>query len=207
MSDEVQVGCGRVGKSFWGFQAHDVIPDIITIGKPLGNGHPIGAVICKKVIAESFANGMEFFNTFGGNPVSCSIALEVIKTVKRKKLQKNAKLVGNYFKNELIKLSRDNKVIADVRGEGLFLGIEFLNSEKNPLSKETKYIVNRLKDFGILSSVDGPFNNVIKIKPPMIFSKSNCKLFIKYLKIILKEDFVANSFWDVNYILNNIFTF
>ena len=194
ISDEVQVGCGRVGKSFWGFQAHNVIPDIITIGKPLGNGHPIGAVICKKEIAESFANGMEFFNTFGGNPVSCSIALEVIKTVKRKKLQKNAKLVGNYFKNELIKLSRDNKVIADVRGEGLFLGIEFLNSEKNPLSKETKYIVNRLKDFGILSSVDGPFNNVIKIKPPMIFNKSNCKLFIKYLKIILKEDFVANSF-------------
>tara|TARA_B100001248_G_scaffold103616_2_gene77211 strand:- start:2351 stop:5380 length:3030 start_codon:yes stop_codon:yes gene_type:complete len=194
ISDEVQVGCGRIGKSFWGFQAHNVIPDIITVGKPLGNGHPIGAVICKKEIAESFANGMEFFNTFGGNPVSCSIALEVIKTVKSKKLQENAKIVGNYFKNELIKLSRDNKIIADVRGEGLFLGIEFLDSEKNPLSNQTKYIVNRLKDFGILSSVDGPFNNVIKIKPPMIFNKSNCQSFIKYLKIVLEEDYITKGF-------------
>ena len=194
ISDEVQVGCGRIGKSFWGFQAHNVIPDIITIGKPLGNGHPIGAVICTKEIAESFANGMEFFNTFGGNPVSCSIALEVIKTVKSKKLQENARTIGTYLKNELIKLSKEFKIIADVRGEGLFLGIEFLDSKKNPMSIEAKYIVNRLKDFGILSNVDGPFNNVIKIKPPMIFNKSNCQSFLKYLKIVLKEDFVSKSF-------------
>ena len=191
ISDEVQVGCGRMGKTFWGFQEHNVIPDIISIGKPIGNGHPIGIVVCTREIADSFANGMEFFNTFGGNPVSCSIALEVLKTVKKNNLQKNAKVVGDYFKKELQKLAKDNTVIADVRGQGLFLGIEFLDSDKKPLSKEAQYIINRLKDFGILSSIDGPFNNVIKIKPPLIFSKSNCDLFLKYFRKILKEDFVA----------------
>ena len=190
ISDEVQVGCGRVGKKFWGFQLHDVIPDIITIGKPLGNGHPIGAVVCTSEIAESFANGMEFFNTFGGNPVSCSIANQVLKKVKKNKLQKNSFEVGNYLKNELKKLSKKYKIIKDVRGEGLFLGIEFLDTEMNPLENETKYIVNRLKDYGILSSYDGPNNNVIKIKPPIIFSKSNCDYFVKYLDKILKEDYV-----------------
>ena len=87
ISDEVQVGCGRLGESFWGFELHDVIPDIITIGKPLGNGHPIGAVVCSRDIADSFANGMEFFNTFGGNPVSCSIATQVLKVVNNENLQ------------------------------------------------------------------------------------------------------------------------
>jgi 4-aminobutyrate aminotransferase-like enzyme len=191
ISDEVQVGCGRMGKTFWGFQMHNVIPDIITIGKPIGNGHPVGVVVCTKEIAESFANGMEFFNTFGGNPVSCSIALEVLKTVKKNNLQKNAKVVGNYFKKELKKLAKENRIIADVRGQGLFLGIEFLDDNDRPLNEEAQYIINRLKDFGILSSIDGPFNNVIKIKPPMIFNKSNCDLFLKYFREILKEDFIA----------------
>ena len=134
---------------------------------------------------------MEFFNTFGGNPVSCSIALEVLKTVKKNNLQKNAKVVGDYFKKELKKLAKDNRIIADVRGQGLFLGIEFLDDNDKPLKQETQYIINRLKDFGILSSIDGPFNNVIKIKPPIIFSKLNCDLFLKYFSEILNEDFIA----------------
>jgi 4-aminobutyrate aminotransferase-like enzyme/Ser/Thr protein kinase RdoA (MazF antagonist) len=190
ISDEVQVGCGRLGESFWGFELHDVIPDIITIGKPLGNGHPIGAVVCTSEIAESFANGMEFFNTFGGNPVSCSIATQVLKVVKNENLQKNAKTIGNYFKNELKNLSDKYDIIGDVRGQGLFLGIEFVDDKMNPLFRETKYIVNRLKDFGILASLDGPNNNVIKIKPPLIFNKDNCDTFIFYLHKILEEDFL-----------------
>ena len=190
ISDEVQVGCGRLGESFWGFELHDVIPDIITIGKPLGNGHPIGAVVCTSEIAESFANGMEFFNTFGGNPVSCSIATQVLKVVKSENLQKNAKTIGDYFKKELKKLSDKYDIIGDVRGQGLFLGIEFVDHKMNPLFKETKYIINRLKNFGILASLDGPNNNVIKIKPPLIFSKDNCDMFIFYLHKILEEDFL-----------------
>ena len=97
----MQVGCGRLGESFWGFQLHDVIPDIITIGKPFGNGHPIGAVVCREEIANKFANGMEFFNTFGGNPVSCSIATEVLSFIEQYNLQKNALLTGGYLKNQL----------------------------------------------------------------------------------------------------------
>ena len=100
-------------------------------------------------------------------------------------------MVGDYFKKELKKLAKENRIIADVRGQGLFLGIEFLDYDNKPQSEEAQYIINRLKDFGILSSIDGPFNNVIKIKPPLIFSKSNCDLFLKYFKKILREDFVA----------------
>ncbi len=196
ISDEVQVGCGRLGKSFWGFEIHNVIPDIITIGKPLGNGHPIGAVVCSKEIAESFANGMEFFNTFGGNPVSCSIGSEVLKFVKSEKLQQNSKYIGDYLKGELKKLSNKFKILGDIRGQGLFLGIEFVNSEMNPLKEETIYIVNRLKKFGILSSVDGPENNVIKIKPPLTFNKHNCNMFILYLHKILGEDYLNRKYYE-----------
>ena len=190
ISDEVQVGCGRLGKSFWGFQLHDVVPDIITIGKPLGNGHPIGAVVCTKEIAESFANGMEFFNTFGGNPVSCSIGTKVLRIVKGQNLQENSKKVGNYFKKVLKELSKEFDIIGDVRGQGLFLGIEFIDQKMNPLHLETKYIVNRLKEFGILTNLDGPKNNVIKIKPPLTFCKDNCDKFIFYIRKILNEDFL-----------------
>lgn len=190
ISDEVQVGCGRLGKSFWGFQLHDVVPDIITIGKPLGNGHPIGAVVCTKEIAESFANGMEFFNTFGGNPVSCSIATQVLKVVESQNLQENAKIVGEYFKKELKKLTTEFDIIGDVRGQGLFIGIELLDQKMNPLQKETTYIINRLKKFGILANLDGPKNNVIKIKPPLTFHIDNCDKFIFYIRKILKEDYL-----------------
>ncbi len=156
---------------------------------------PIGAVVCTKEIAESFANGMEFFNTFGGNPVSCSIGTEVLKFVKNEKLQKKSKYLGEYFKGELIKLSKKFEIIGDIRGQGLFIGIEFVNSEMSPLNEETRYIVNRLKKFGILSSVDGPENNVIKIKPPLTFSKHNCDMFILYLSKILNEDFLKRKYY------------
>jgi len=192
ISDEVQTGCGRMGKTFWGFQLHDVIPDIVTIGKPLGNGHPIAAVACTQEVANRFANGMEYFNTFGGNPVSCAIATEVIKTVKREKLQENALHVGEFLKAELKELSIEFPIIGDVRGQGLFLGIELVDEDLNPLEAQTNYLANRMKDHGILMSTDGPDNNVLKIKPPMIFSKENAEELIVYLRKIFAEDFMKN---------------
>ena len=192
ISDEVQVGCGRLGKTFWGFQLHNVIPDIITIGKPLGNGHPIAAVVCTQEVANSFANGMEYFNTFGGNPVSCAIGTEVLQTVKRDKLQDKALEVGSFIKNELNKLKKDFSIIGDVRGIGFFLGIELVDSQKIPLPKQTSYLVNRMKEQGILMSSDGPDQNVLKIKPPMVFSFVDAKELIRCLKIVLKEDFMTN---------------
>jgi len=191
ISDEVQTGCGRMGSTFWGFQLYNVTPDIVTIGKPLGNGHPIAAVACTQDVANKFANGMEYFNTFGGNPVSCAIANEVLQTVKREKLQENATEVGAFLKSELRKLQAVFPIIGDVRGHGLFLGFELVDSELNPLPEQTSYLANRMKDFKILMSTDGPDNNVLKIKPPMVFSKENAKELIFRLKMVFEEDFMS----------------
>ena len=192
ISDEVQTGCGRMGKTFWGFQLHDVVPDIVTIGKPLGNGHPVAAVACTQEVANKFANGMEYFNTFGGNPVSCAIATEVLQTIKREKLQENALLVGDFLKSELKKLALTYPIIGDVRGQGLFLGVELTDHTLNPLPLQTDYVINRMKDFGILMSSDGPDNNVLKIKPPMVFNIENAKELILYLQNILSENVMSN---------------
>jgi len=191
ISDEVQTGCGRMGKTFWGFQLHNVVPDIITIGKPLGNGHPLAAVACTQEVADKFANGMEYFNTFGGNPVSCAIGTEVLRTVKREKLQENALIVGEYLKSELKKLALEFPIIGEVRGQGLFLGIELVDTEMNPLAEHTDYLVNRMKNHGILMSIDGPDHNVLKIKPPMVFTKENAEELIFYLQKIFVEDFMT----------------
>lgn len=190
ISDEVQTGCGRMGKTFWGFQLHDVIPDIVTIGKPLGNGHPLAAVACTVEVAEKFANGMEYFNTFGGNPVSCAIGTEVIRIVKREKLQQNALIVGNFLKDELKTLAKDFPIIGDVRGQGLFLGIELVDANKKPLAAQTDYLANRMKNHGILMSTDGPDHNVLKIKPPIVFTKENAEELLFYLRKIFTEDFM-----------------
>lgn len=190
ISDEVQVGCGRVGKAFWGFQLHDVIPDIVTIGKPLGNGHPLAAVACTRALADKFANGMEYFNTFGGNPVSCAIGLEVLKTVKRESLQENALKVGNYLKEALWELAKNYPIIGDVRGEGLFLGFELVDENLNPLPEKTDYLANRMKAHKILMSVDGPQHNVLKIKPPMVFNMEHAQELIQRLTKVFAEDFM-----------------
>ena len=188
ISDEVQTGCGRMGKTFWGFQLHHVIPDIITIGKPLGNGHPVAAVVCTEEVANKFANGMEFFNTFGGNPVSCAIAAEVLQVVEDESLQLNALEVGEYLKTELKKLSKSFPIMGSIRGQGLFLGIELVSAMKHPLEVQAKYLVNRMKYNGILMSTDGPDNNVIKIKPPLVFSKEDANFLIEVLTSVLGED-------------------
>jgi len=191
ISDEVQTGCGRMGTHFWGFELYGVVPDIVTIGKPLGNGHPVAAVVCTQEVAQKFANGMEFFNTFGGNPVSCAIASETLSVIKEEKLQENAKQVGRYLIQALKALQKDFPIIKDVRGHGLFVGIELLSDQQTPLAKEAEYLANRMKDLGILMSTDGPDHNVLKIKPPMVFSFEQANRLLQSLRKILKEDFLS----------------
>jgi 4-aminobutyrate aminotransferase-like enzyme/Ser/Thr protein kinase RdoA (MazF antagonist) len=193
ISDEVQVGFGRVGAKFWGFELHGVVPDIVTMGKPIGNGHPLAAVACTKEVAEAFANGMEFFNTFGGNPVSCAIGREVLAVIKDEKLQENAAEVGEFLKAELNALKAKFPILKDIRGEGLFLGVELCDDQLNPLAAQTNYLANRMKDFKILMSVDGPDHNVLKIKPPMCFSKENAEYMLECLKRVLSEDFMSRG--------------
>ncbi len=190
ISDEVQVGCGRVGSHFWGFQLHDVIPDIVTVGKPLGNGQPVAAVVCTREVADGFANGMEYFNTFGGNPISSAIGMEVLRVIKDENLQDNALTVGNYLKERLWALQKEFPVIGDVRGQGLFLGFELADKNKNPLTEKASYLANRMKDFAVLMSTDGKDNNVLKIKPPIVFSKENADELIFWLQTVLKEDYM-----------------
>ncbi len=196
IADEVQTGLGRVGKHFWGFELQNVVPDIVTIGKPFGNGHPVAAVVTTLEIANAFANGMEYFNTFGGNPVSCAIALEVLKVIEEEKLQENALNVGNYLKSQLDLLKTQFPIIGDVRGEGLFLGIEFIHNHQTlkPADTVASYIINQMKAQGILMSTDGPFHNVIKIKPPLIFNYDHADFLVKKLTGVLKHDFVSDSF-------------
>ncbi len=171
IADEVQTGFGRVGSSFWAFELHGLLPGIVTLGKPIANGHPMGAVVCKKWISDRFTEkGMEFFSTFGGNPVSCAAGQAVLQVVKESELQKHALQNGQYLMEGLIQLKNQYDVIADVRGRGLFAGIEFrLNNL--PASEIAEKIVQKLRQHKILLSTDGPYENVIKIKPPMCIEK------------------------------------
>ena len=194
IADEVQTGLGRVGDKFWAFELQDVKPDIVTIGKPLGNGHPIAAVVTTAEVADRFANGMEYFNTFGGNPVSCAIAIEVLQTVKRENLQKHAKEIGETIMGGLRKLQKQYPIIGDVRGFGLFSGFELVRESNGtivPATDEASYLSNRMRNKGILMSTDGPDHNVLKLKPPMCIDIHNINFFLEQLEIVLKEDFLS----------------
>jgi 4-aminobutyrate aminotransferase-like enzyme len=192
LADEVQTGCGRAGDHFWAFQEHNVVPDIVTIGKPIGNGHPLAVVVTTQAIADAFRNGMEYFNTFGGNPVSCAIGLEVLNVIKEEGLQQNAKHVGEYLKSGLRELMNQFQIIGDVRGPGLFIGFELVKDRitKEPATEQASYFANRMRDKGILMSTDGPYNNVLKIKPPMVFSQVNADFLIDRIRGVLSENFM-----------------
>lgn len=192
IADEVQTGCGRHGKHFWAFEEHGVLPDIVTVGKPAGNGHPLGAVVATRAVADAFANGMEYFNTFGGNPVSCAIGLEVLRVIRDEGLMQNALETGAYLTSCLRQLARRFPLIGDVRGPGLFLGIELVRDPETlePAAAQTAWLSNRLRDFGVLTSIDGPFHNVLKIKPPLVFSRRDADFLAEMLEGVLKEDFM-----------------
>jgi 4-aminobutyrate aminotransferase-like enzyme/Ser/Thr protein kinase RdoA (MazF antagonist) len=190
IADEVQVGLGRVGKHFWGFELQGVVPDIVTIGKPIGNGHPLGAVVCTPKVARAFANGMEYFNTFGGNPVSSAVGRAVLSVVQREGLQQRAKETGNHLLQLLRELQTHHSIIGDVRGHGLFLGFELIAEPTTlaPATAQAKYLKNRMRQLGFLMSTDGPDENVLKIKPPMCFDRKNGEQLVEYLDRVLRED-------------------
>jgi len=176
IADEVQTGFGRVGSNFWAFQEHGIVPDIVTLGKPMGNGHPIAAVVTTKKIADTFNNGMEYFNSFGGNPVSCAVGNAVLDVIEKDNLQKNSKVVGDYFIKKLTQIQKKfPNYISKISGKGLFIGIDFICNGDFllPDAKLATKLINSLRLKGILLSTDGPFNNVIKIKPPLVFNKDN----------------------------------
>jgi 4-aminobutyrate aminotransferase-like enzyme len=190
IADEVQVGFGRLGTHFWGFETQEVVPDIVVLGKPIGNAFPLAAVVTTKEIADSFANGMEFFSTFGGNPVACAAGLAVLDVLEEEKLQANALRVGTYLMNGLKALQLRHALIGDVRGSGLFLGLDLVldRTTREPAPLQASYVVNRLCDCGILTGTDGPHHNVIKLRPPLVFTEADADLFVQTLDAILQED-------------------
>lgn len=188
ISDEVQTGFGRLGSHFWGFEMHGVVPDMVVLGKPMGNGHPIGAVVVTDDIAKSFENGVEFFSSFGGNPVSCAIGLSVLEVLKDEGLQQNAAMVGNYYKSLFKEMQAKYGCIGDVRGEGLFLGIDIVKEgSKETDRKLASTIKNKLRNHHILISTDGPDDNVLKTKPPLCFTKDNAEEVVETISKILKN--------------------
>lgn len=190
IADEVQVGFGRLGTHFWGFETQGVVPDIVVLGKPIGNGFPLAAVVTTPEIAASFDNGMEFFSTFGGNPVACAAGLAVLDVLEGEHLQENARRVGTYLLSRLKALQEMHAIVGDVRGSGLFLGLDLVRNRANrePAPEQASYVVNRLRECGILTGTDGPHHNVLKLRPPLIFSEADANLFVAALGAILSED-------------------
>ena len=187
IADEVQIGFGRVGSKFWGFETANVQPDIVTMGKSMGNGHPLSVVVTKKQIADKFNNGMEYFNSFGGNPVSCAVGKAVLNVIEDEKLQQNAHKVGEYLLEKLKQLQGEFPLIGQVRGMGLFIGIELIKEKSKliPAHAEAEKVVNEMMRKRILLSTDGPDHNVIKIKPPMVFSTENADELVLNLSEVL----------------------
>jgi 4-aminobutyrate aminotransferase-like enzyme/Ser/Thr protein kinase RdoA (MazF antagonist) len=191
VADEVQTAYGRIGTHFWGFESQGVVPDIVVLGKPIGNGHPLAAVITTPEIAAAFDNGMEFFSTFGGNTVSAAVGLAVLDVVLEDKLRAHALRVGRLLLGGLASLRDRYPIIGDVRGSGFFLGVELVRDRAtlDPAAEEAAHIVERMKERGILLGTDGVFHNVLKIRPPMPFDEDNAARFLATLERILWEDF------------------
>jgi 4-aminobutyrate aminotransferase-like enzyme/Ser/Thr protein kinase RdoA (MazF antagonist) len=189
IADEVQTGFGRIGSSFWGFESQGVIPDIVAMGKPIGNGHPLGAVVTTPEIAASFNNGMEFFATFGGNPVSCAVGMAVLDVIETEGLQNHALELGQYLMSGLRSLQASHPIIGDVRGLGLFNGLELVRDDAlEPAANQADYVVERLREKGILAGTDGPYHNVIKLRGPMVIARDDVDFFLETLDQILFED-------------------
>ena len=188
IADEVQTGLGRLGDYFYGFEQQGASPDIVVLGKPIGNGHPIGVVVTTNEIAAKFANGIEYFSTFGGSTLSCCIGAEVLKIVEDENLQKNALLKGKRLFEGLRKLQNHHSLIGDVRGFGLFVGVELITDEfLTPATEIASFIVNRMKQERILIGVEGPFDNILKIRPPLTISNNDIDCILQNLNNSLSE--------------------
>ncbi|WP_421693731.1 aminotransferase class III-fold pyridoxal phosphate-dependent enzyme [Aestuariivirga sp.] len=185
--DEVQTGFGRVGQHMWAHGPQGIVPDIVTLGKPIGNGHPMAAVITTPEIARAFANGMEFFSSFGGNPVSAAVGMAVLDVLEGEGLQEKARVTGDHLLARLTSLAERHSIIGDVRGQGLFLGVELVEDRNSlaPATEEAGFIANHMRDHGVLISTDGPFDNVLKIKPPMAFGIPEADIMVEALDAAL----------------------
>ncbi|MBB6520032.1 aspartate aminotransferase family protein [Pseudoteredinibacter isoporae] len=186
--DEVQSGFGRTG-DMWAFQHIDVVPDIVVLGKPMGNGHPLAGLVCDQALGKEFRSQVMYFNTFAGNPVSCAVGKAVLDVIENENLLENCRNVGGYLKQQLQQLSSHYEVIGDVRGSGLFFGVELVKDRNNktPSALAAAHIVNRMKDRGVLISKIGVHDNILKMRPPICFGREHADILLNELGQVLNE--------------------
>jgi 4-aminobutyrate aminotransferase-like enzyme/Ser/Thr protein kinase RdoA (MazF antagonist) len=183
VADEVQTGLGRTGERLFGFEAHGVAPDVVTLGKSIGNGYPLAAVVTRAEIARAFAREGEFFSTYGGSPVACAAGLAVVDVIERERLRERARDVGSRLRARLEALASRHALVGDVRGAGLFLGVELVRDRASlePATAETRALVNRLREDGVLVGAEGPHANVVKIRPPLVFGDAESERLVAAL--------------------------
>lgn len=183
IADEVQPGFSRTGAAMWGFLRHDIVPDLVVMGKPMGNGFPIGGVVVKPDLLETFGSRNGYFNTFGGNPVAAAAGLAVLETLEAEDLQENARVTGAYLAERIAELSARHKAIGDVRGAGLYVGVEIVSDPqtREPDKAATTAIVNGMRERNVLIGTAGAFGNVLKIRPPLCFDRENADTLVKAL--------------------------
>ena len=187
VADEVQPGFGRTGKNFWGFEADAFVPDMVTMGKPMGNGHPISAVVTRRELVDAFTAEGGYFNTFGGNPVSCAAALAVLDVIEEEQLQDNALEVGSYLVDHLRQLAEAHEAIGDVRGSGLFIAVELVDdrNDRAPATDLAAEVVNGLRECGVLTGSIGPDDNILKLRSPLVLTRKNADHAIGVLDEVL----------------------
>jgi 4-aminobutyrate aminotransferase-like enzyme len=187
VSDEVQVGFGRFGQHFWGFEFDDVVPDIVTMGKPMGNGYPLAAVVTRPEIAEALAADTGYFNTFGGNPVSCAAGLAVLDVIEMEGLQHNALEVGRYLRERLLALAKDYPVLGEPHGAGLLLGVDVLKADGSPDPDLASWVMNYMRQNRVLIGTTGPNANILKIRPPIVFNQEHAEILLASLVNALEK--------------------
>ena len=187
IGDEVQPGFGRTGGGLWGFARHGIVPDIVTMGKPMGNGFPMAGVVTRPELLAQFCEETGYFNTFGGNPVAAAAGSAVLDVIEREGLIDNARDVGAYFKAMLQALKADHADIGDIRGAGLFIGLDFVTAAGGPDTPRASFVINALKEAGILIGAAGLYGNTLKIRPPLCFSRADADFFVDTLKSVLAK--------------------
>jgi len=189
VADEVQPGFGRTGENFWGYEADDFVPDIVTMGKPMGNGHPLSAIVTRRELVDDFGKRSDYFNTFGGNPVSCAAGLAVLDVIENENLQQNALDVGRHIVDGLWNLAETHECIGDVRGTGLFLALELVTDrdERTPATELVAKVINDLRDRGVLTGSIGPDANILKLRCPLVLSKADADYMLGILGDVLSE--------------------
>ena len=187
VADEVQGGFGRLGAHFWGFEFDNVIPDIVTMGKPMGNGHPLAAVVTRPEIAQVLAEEAGYFNTFGGNPVSCAAGLAVLDVIEKEGLQENALKIGQYLKDSIDKLRDSQPKLGELHGSGLLLGLDINKPDGEPDPELAESIMNHMRENGVLIGTTGPHSQTLKIRPPLVFEKEHADILVETLIRALDE--------------------